>query len=307
VTVLSRPSGGGKATHPLRPHPLRGRHDAGKDPVMAFALLFLAMAVLSPAGPARAGHPLGTEDAATQGKGNVEVEFNYERSSRSGRGRETSLGNIYTLGVAPRIDLAASFAYVFRDPGDGTESVRGMGDTEVTLKTAFGDGNGWIPTVGFKAGAVLPTGEETKGLGPGRASGLATVIADWEVGAVLIHANAGATIAGRPIGSRDRDDSARASLAMEWEFAERYILLGEYLWEKNTGASGSAFSDLLVGGKAEFTRNLTLDVGIRWGTTDASPGVTYLAGITIAFPGGENGEGRDEKRDLSGEGGKRTR
>jgi hypothetical protein len=275
--------------------------------LFAAAVFFLAMAVLSPAGPARAGFPLGTEDAATQGKGNVEVEFNYERSSPSGGGRETTLGNTYTLGVAPRIDLAASFAYVFLDPGDGTESVRGMGDTEVTLKTSFGDGNGWIPTVGFKAGAVLPTGEETKGLGSGRACGLATVIADWKVGGVLIHANTGATITGRPIGSLDRDDSVRGSLAAEWEFAERYILLGEYLWEKNTGASGSASSDLLVGGKADLTRNLTLDVGIRWGTTDASPSVTYLAGVTIAFPGGENGDDREKKRDPPGEGGKRTR
>jgi hypothetical protein len=270
-------------------------------------ILLLATAILFFAGSALAGHPLRTEDSKTQGKGNVEVEFDYERSSPSGGGRETSLGNIYTLGVASRIDLAASFSYLFRDPGDGTESVRGMGDTEVTLKTSFVDGYGWIPTVGFKAGAVLPTGEETKGLGPGRASGLATVIADWEVGAFLIHANAGATIAGRPIGSRDRDDSIRASLAAEWGLAERYILLGEYFWEKNAGASGSAVSDLLVGGKTELARNLTLDVGIRWGTTDASPSVTYLAGITMAFPGGENGEGRHEKRDSPGEGGKRTR
>ena len=291
----------------MRPYPLRGRHDTGKENVMAFVLFFLVMAVLSPAGLARAGFPLGTEDAATQGKGNVEVELNYKRSSPPGGGRETSLGNIYTLGVAPRIDFAASFSYGFRDPGDRTGSVRGMGDTAVTLKTSFGDGNGWIPTVGFKAGAVLPTGEETKGLGPGRASGLANVIADWEVGTVLIHANAGATIAGRPIGSRDRDDSVTASLAAEWDVGGRYILLGEYVWEKNVGASGSASSDLLVGGKAELTRNLTLDAGIRWGTTDAAPPVTYLLGVTIAFSGERDGEGQHEKSSSPGEGGMGTR
>ena len=70
---------------------------------------------------------------------------------------------------------------------------------------------------------------------------------------------------------------------------ERYILLGEFLWEKNVGASGSASSELLVGGKAEISRNLTLDAGIRWGTTSASPDVTFLAGITLAFFGGEDG------------------
>ena len=167
------------------------------------------------------------------------MEFNYEHSSIGGGGRESSLGNTYTLGLPRRIDLAVSFAYLFRDPGDDAESVRGMGDTKVTLKTSFRDGNGWIPTAGIKAGALLPTGEETKGLGAGRASGLLTVIADWEVGAVLVHANTGATIAGRPVGSQDRDDSVQTSLA--------------------------------------------------WGTTSASPDVTFLAGITLAFFGGEDG------------------
>jgi hypothetical protein len=102
-------------------------------------------------------------------------------------------------------------------------------------------------------------------------------------------ARAGAAIAGRPVGSQDRDDSVQASLAAEWEVKERYFLLGEFLWEKNVGASGSASSELLVGGKAEISRNLTLDVGIRWGTTGASPDVTFLAGITLAFSGGGDG------------------
>ena len=209
----------------------------GTIPTWRFAFLFLALAVFAPAGPARAGHPLGTEDAETRGKGNVEVEFNYEHSSIGGGGRESSLGNTDTLGLARRIDLAVSFAHLFRDPGDDRESVRGMGDTEVTLETAF------------------------------------------------------------------RDGSVQASLASEWEGSERYIPLGEFLWEKNVGNSGSASSELLVGGKAEISRNLTLDVGIRWGTTGASPDVTFLAGITLAFSGGETPGGHPhDERETPGRG-----
>jgi hypothetical protein len=272
------------------------------------AFLVLAATVLGPIGSAHAGFPLATEDAETLGRGNVEVEFNFERSSSSREERETTLENAYTLGVADRIDFAASFAYLFHTSEDGSESVRGMGDTEVTLKMPFFDGTGWIPTVGIQAGALLPTGEETKGLGDGRASGLITVIADWEVGTVLVHANTGITIAGRPIGSQDRDDSVSASLAAEWEVRHRTVLLGEYLWEKNIGASGAASSELLVGGKMEISRNLSLDIGIRWGTTDASPNVTYLAGITLAFPWGEKAESPpQDAQDAATEPGRETR
>jgi len=272
------------------------------------AFLVLAILVLGPRGHARAGHPLGTEDAETLGKGAIEVEFNYERSSAGAEGRDTILGNSYTLGLTPGIDLGTSFSYVFHRPGDGSEAVRGMADTEVTLKTSFGDEEGWTPALGVKAGALLPTGEETKGLGVGRASGVFTTIATWEAGAVLVHLNTGITIAGRPIGSRDRDDSVSASLAAEWEAHNRYVLVGEYLWEKNIGGSGSVLAELLVGGKAKISRNLTVDIGIRWGTTDASPDVTYLAGVTLAIPGEETVENRlPDERDNTHEAGKETR
>lgn len=272
------------------------------------AFLVLVILVLWSGGYARAGHPLGTEDAEMLGMGGIEVEFNYERSSAGARERDTILGNSYTLGLTPGIDLGTSFAYVSHRPGDGSEAVRGMADTEVTLKTSFGDEEGWTPALGVKAGALLPTGEETKELGAGRASGIFTAIATWEADTVLVHLNTGITIAGRPIGSRDRDDSVSASLAAEWEAHNRYVLVGEYLWEKNIGGSGSVLSELLVGGKAEISRNLTFDVGIRWGTTDASPDVTYLAGVTLAYPGEEMAENHtQDERDNTHEADKETR
>jgi hypothetical protein len=49
--------------------------------------------------------------------------------------------------------------------------------------------------------------------------------------------------------------------------------------------------------------NLTLDVGIRWGTTGASPDVTFLAGITLAFSGGETPGGHPhDERETPGRG-----
>jgi hypothetical protein len=255
------------------------------------AALVLGISLFSPAWTARAGHPLGTEDAETKGTGNVEVEFNYERSHGREGSRLTSLGNIYTVGLLPKVDLALSFAYLFNKPNAATPDDRGFGDTQATLKTSFHDGKGWMPTLGIKAGVLLPTGDEAKGLGDGRTKGLLTLIADWEIENLKIHANVGNEWTLQSTAGRARDTKAKASLAAEWEPKENWVLVIETSWEKDSEIDKHG-SDFLVGGKKELVKNLTLDVGIRWGLSTASPTSTYLAGLTLAFqeerPSGKN-------------------
>ncbi len=243
--------------------------------------------LLAAAHDAQAGHPLGTEDAGTLGKGNAQVEFNYERAHGSAGNRETAIVNAYTLGFAQRLDFAVNFAYLFGKPDAATESVHGMGDTEATLKYALYEGKGFVPTVGVKAGVALPTGDHDKGFGHGRACGLLTLIADWEIEKVLLHANVGTTVGGRSVGNRDREDAIEATFAVEYPLGQRFTAVGEYQWEKNVGASGPAASELMVGGKVALPGDVTLDAGMRWGTTEASPNVTWLAGITLGFNGGK--------------------
>lgn len=244
--------------------------------------------LLGSRGVSLAGHPLGTEDAGTLGRGNVEVEFNHERAQGSAGARESSIGTSFTLGIAPQLDLALSFGYLFVKPDAGTDRVRGMSDTDITLKWTALEGKGRIPTIGLKAGATLPTGDEAKGLGHGRVCAIYTLIADWEIDRWLVHANAGNTFVERPVGSRDRDDRAHLSLAVEYALSERWTAVGEYLWEKNIGASGPAASEFLAGGKVALPGDVTIDAGIRWGTTETSANVAYLAGITLAFDGDRN-------------------
>lgn len=263
------------------------------------AALVLGISLFSPAWTARAGHPLGTEDAETRGTGNVEVEFNYERSHDREGSRLTSLGNIYTLGLLPKVDLALSFAYLFDKPDASTPADRGFGDTQATLKTSFHHGKGWMPTLGIKAGVLLPTGDEAKGLGDGRTKGLLTLIADWEIENLKIHANVGNKLTLQSTAGRARDTKAKASLAAEWEPKENWVLVIETSWEKDSGIDKHGF-DFLVGGKKELVKNLTLDVGIRWGLSTASPTSTYLAGLTLAFQG-ERPSGKNPIKDPEGQ------
>jgi hypothetical protein len=244
---------------------------------MAAAAFFCSL-LMGTGGEAIAGHPYGTEDSGTQGKGNVEVEFNLERQHANDGSRTTSIGNGFTLGIAPKFDLAVGYAYDFTKVEDGTKS-REMGPVETTLKTVIIDGRDRIPTLGVKAGFSLPAAEGDQ------VAGLATFIAEWALEPLTVFANVGADIGTRLAGNSERTTSVRASMAGSWEFRKEWHLLSELLWEKQTSPSAPSTMEWLIGAKKEIAETLSVDAGIRWGLTDDSPHVTYLVGITLGFRG----------------------
>jgi len=232
---------------------------------------------------ASAGHPFGTEDAGTQGKGNVEVEFNLERQHGSDGTKTTSLGNSFTMGVAPKIDLAVGYAYDFTKAEDGTKA-RGMGPVEATLKAAVFEGKERFPTLGVKAGFSLPTeeGEQT--------ALLATAIAEWAFEPLTVFANVGADIGTHLAGNEEKATLLRGSVAGKYEIRKEWYLLSELLWEKQTSPCAPSSSEWLIGGKKEITDTLSVDAGIRWGLNGDSPHVTYLLGFTLGFRGEQSAQ-----------------
>ncbi|MFA6147795.1 MAG: hypothetical protein WC899_06255 [bacterium] len=242
------------------------------------AALIFGGVLIGGGGDALAGHPFGTEDAGTQGKGNVEVEFNLERKHGNDGTKTTSFGNSITMGIAPKIDLAVGYAYDFTKAEGGTKS-RGMGPVEATLKTAVIEGRDRLPTLGVKAGFSLPPeeGEQT--------ALLATAIAEWSFDPLTVFANVGADIGTHLAGNVERTTSIRASMAGSWEVRKEWHLLSEFIWEKQTSPSAPSSAEWLVGAKKEITDTLSVDAGVRWGLTGDSPHVTYLLGITFGFRG----------------------
>lgn len=227
-------------------------------------------------GEALAGHPFGTEDAGTQGKGNVEVEFNLERQHGNDGTKTISPGNTITMGIAPKIDLALDYGYEFAKAGDGTKS-RAMGPVETTLKSALIDGKDRVPSLGVKAGFSLPTAEGEQ------AALLASAIAEWSFEPLKVFANVGADVGTHLAGNSEKTTSVRASVAGNWEVRKKWYLLSEMLWEKPTSPSAPSTAEWLIGGKKEITETLSVDAGVRWGLTHDSPHVTYLLGFTFGF------------------------
>jgi hypothetical protein len=254
---------------------------------VAIALFLLASSVLTGAVPAEAGHPLETDDPGTQGRGNIEAEFNVDRANGENGGHETAVYTTDTLGLAPRLDLIVNLPYLFSQADASTPTVRGMGDSEIDLKYRFLDQDGSVPAFAFKAGALLPTGDYQQGLGDGRASGLFTAIVGWESDNAGVYGNLRYDLAGRPIGSPEAHDRILASVAGRVPFAGPLVALGEYVWEYPIDGGEPPRSEITAGCSVEIVENLSVNGAFKWGTTSSSTDVTYLLGLTYDFRGGE--------------------
>lgn len=234
--------------------------------------------LLGATGIAVAGHPFSTEDPGTQGKGNVEVEFSYEYQKADDGTKTSSLGNGFTLGIAPKVDLAIGYGYDFVKDPDGAKD-RAMGDVEVQLKTFFNEGKDAVPTFGLKGGASLPVEEG------GQTTILLTGIAEWAFEPFTVFANVGADIGTHLAGNDERTDLLRASVAGSREVREALALVSEVIWEKQTKPSEDATVEWMVGAQWGINDAMTLDAGVRFGLTDDSPDYTILAGFTWVFQG----------------------
>ncbi|MGB7631972.1 MAG: hypothetical protein WBM29_12960 [Candidatus Deferrimicrobium sp.] len=244
---------------------------------IAAATLF-CFVLIGAGGDVLAGHPFVTEDAGTQGKGNVEVEFNLDRQNGADGTKITSPGNSFTMGIAPKIDLAVVYAYDFTKTEDGTKS-RGMGPVAATLKTAFIEGKDRLPTFGIKAGCSLPTADGEQ------VALLATAIAQWSFEPITVFANVEADVGTRLAGNAEKNSSVRAGVAGSYEIRKDSSLLSELLWEKPTSPSAPSTSEWMIGAKKEITETLNVNGGIRWGLNRDSPHVAYLIGFTLGFRG----------------------
>lgn len=241
-------------------------------------------------GLAAADHPFLTDDPFVLGKGNVRVELAYDDAHFSAGRNTRTVSNTYALGISDRVDLGFKFTYLFKeDPRFPTAYGRGMGDTQAVFRAQLLRQDGLVPTLALKAGAKLPTGDPVNRLrfGTGRADGLAAVIAGWQAGPAILLAKAGTHIAGRPIGSVNRDDQLSLAVGGLWMVREGAAIVSDYHWKKNLGASGPAVSEYMIGGKMGILPNVMIDAGLRWGTTSATQNVTYLAGVTMDFCGGK--------------------
>lgn len=238
-----------------------------------------------------AGHPLVTDDTGTQGKGSGQVELGLslswdkdkadEWTTFKSQGGEAAAS--IAVGLTDIIDFVVGVPYVWhqvKENGLLLEREDGLSDIAFDVKWRFFEKEGW--SLALKPGVSVPSGNEDKGLGAGRAGYRLFFLGTKEFEPVAIHANLG-YIRNENTFS-EREDLWHASIAAEVEIISGLKLMANVGAERNPDPSSNTHPAFALGGISyDVSERITLDAGVKYGLTSTEDDWTALAGLTIAF------------------------
>jgi hypothetical protein len=253
--------------------------------------LALGAALVFQTTAAFASHPLVTNDAGTEGKGHYLLEINTEYTHDKEDGaKETGaeLEVAFTAGLRDNLDLALGVPYAWsrvKEGGAVTSEEDGVSDVSVELKWKFFEHEGLA--LALKPEVTLPTGDEDRGLGNGRASYSMAFILSREFERWALHANLSYA---RNEFKLDADDDANrhdiwhASVAAEFSATERLKVVGNVGVETNPERESSTCPAFALAGLVySVTDNVSVDAGVKAGLTSTETDLAVLAGVAISF------------------------
>lgn len=240
------------------------------------ALVALLVVMLS--APARAAHPMLTEDPGTQGKGNAELElgFGADQGDPSFGGRGALFSPQISLGVAESVDVIVQGFWQTQTPA-GAPTVRGINNTAVDVKWRFFDDGGPL-TFALRGGVDLPTGDDTKGLGGGKVGVHAIAVAGWTNEVVSIYGNVGYARLRQP---GVRPNIGFVSVALTGPDAAALRAFIEAASYSNTDPAVSQWPAVArTGLMYTVNSSLDVDVGVQSRLNRSATRVAFLAGAT---------------------------
>ncbi len=227
-------------------------------------------------------HPLASEDTDTQGSSHFQLELSVDkdRRERGGEVRSATEANAtLTYGLTDSVDVALNTPYRRLSATDSATE-RGVGDASLLLKWRFWESDGF--SLGIRPQIGFATGDAQRGLGGGKTSYGATLLAALERESYVFLANAGYRYNNNSVG--DRTDLWNASAAVLWKLAQRWRLaldVGGYRNPDPAMRQNPAFA--IFGLIYSPTKDLDLDVGVRKGLNDAEVDRTLGVGLTIRW------------------------
>lgn len=250
-----------------------------------------------------AAPPFITDDTGTQGKGNWQLELQYEfdrndATADAGAGpvKQVSKSSLFspvlTYGLFASVDIALVLNYLSErvtENGTLTDSPSGMRDTTVDLKWRFYESNGL--SFAIKPGVTLPTGDENQGLGTGKTSWGANFIATydatpWQINGNVAYGHARYKLAQDEVANRS--DLWRVSVGAAYSARDDLRLVGEAGVRTNPARDdpylpGHTGSFAMLGLIYSPDSKIDLAVGYRKGLNNAEPDWAIVAGATFRW------------------------
>lgn len=253
----------------------------GKAVKKTAGALFLLLSLL--AGVAFGAHPLITDDAGTQGKGKCQFELNghFEHDEEGGVEADNIAAAAYlSHGITDSIDIVAGIPYATNkvEHGGTEHTDSGLSDVSVELKWRFYEKNGCA--IALKPGLTFPSGDDKKGLGAGRTTYGAMLVASKELSPAALHLNLGYKRNENTSGQRE--DLWHASLAGTYEAVSSLTLVGNIGIDRNP-YSGSNPAFAIAGLIYSVAENFDIDLGYKAGLNDAAADYALLAGVVLRF------------------------
>ncbi|OPY81459.1 MAG: hypothetical protein A4E65_01119 [Syntrophorhabdus sp. PtaU1.Bin153] len=248
-----------------------------------FVLSFLGITHFSRS--ALAAIPLVTDDTGTQGKGKAQIELCAEYGHDKEGGvttKTTDVGATMSYGILDPVDIMLAIPYQFSRSEDDESATRvdGFSDVAVEVKWRFYEQESL--SVAVKPGVTLPTGNEDRDLGCGRATYYLYLIGSKEIKPWVFHINF-AYLRNDNTGD-DRKDLWHASLASMVDVAKNLKLVGDIGVETNPDRSSSTLPAYVLGGFIYSPKeNFDIGLGVKSGLTKPETDISARGGITWRF------------------------
>lgn len=245
----------------------------------------LISALLLPAAPGFAAHPLITEDTGTQGQNNWQLELTAEYGREEAGGTKDNaadFASVLAYGLRDNLDLMLTLPYAHvESKTDGvTTTTHGLGDVGLDAKWRFFEAGSL--SVALKAGMTFSTGDEADGLGAGKSNYSANLVTSYETEPWGYHLHLG-YIRNRNVHD-ERESIRHASIAvtrMATENLKLVVDLGGFTTADRAFDQSTSF--LTLGAIYAVNDDFDIDVGLKRGLSDPETDTTLLLGVAIRF------------------------